>query len=72
MKTQLPRVSYDAIERAIVKEGVTWHDCNECWRPWPFPRGFHVDREWRCHVCVQRIWAELQRVTIARSLACEA
>ena len=49
------------INDAIRAAGVIWHACHGCGTDWPFPRGFHENRDWRCHNCVQADWAKLQR-----------
>lgn len=53
------------INARIAAAGIIWHPCGGCGRPWPFPTGpddgSGDDRDWRCHGCVQALWAAAQR-----------
>lgn len=59
------------VPRDLMRAGVAWHLCDGCGLPWPFPMGVnpetapmaHAARDWRCHGCVQRDWAAVQRST---------
>ncbi len=50
-----------SVNELIRAAGVVWHHCFVCDRLWPFPTGHSPEREWRCVVCVNVLWADLQR-----------
>ena len=53
------------IEQRIIANGVTWHPCDGCGRPWPFPSGPDHDAPtvFQCGVCCHALLSALTRRT---------